>query len=149
MVKIRDLTNRQIIDQLTKYFKFIAALDSERKKRIKKGASEKDLYTKEEIEAKKIAKVNKVTHPNRKNHSSSPAVESTSIFHFKIDDEQLEEISENAKKSKVQQEDQMSVSRLIKTETIKSQKGLKEFESGPERSKLNLERSSKVKKKKL
>lgn len=91
MVKIRDLTNQQIVEQLKKYFKFITALDNERKKRIAQGANEEQLYTSEELEARSIAEVSRIKNPGK-----SASAESTTIFHLKMDENQLDELAENA-----------------------------------------------------
>jgi hypothetical protein len=95
MVKIKDLTNQQIVEQLTKYFKFITALDCERKKRISLGEPEEELCTSEELEAKEIAEVSRVNHSTEE--GPVPA-ESTTIFHLKIDDNQLDEIADSSRK---------------------------------------------------
>ena len=87
MVKIRDLSNQQIVEQLKKYFKFITALDSERKKRISQGADEEELYTSEELEARSIAEVSRIKRPGE----STPG-ESTTIFHLKVDENELDEL---------------------------------------------------------
>ena len=132
MVKIRDLTNQQIVQQLKKYFRFVTALDAERQKRIKQGASEKELYTSEELEAKKMA------------GEQPKAAESTTIFHLKMDDNQLDELAEEAESiGQSAKNKQYSVSQLInqgkdKKESDNAPEPMREIESDVTSHKLDL-----------
>jgi hypothetical protein len=132
MVKIRELSNQQIVQQLTKYFKFITALDSERQKRISQGADQDELYTSEELEARSIADVSRV----KPSGEVIPA-ESTTIFHLKIDDKQLDQLAESANAEP--RVEQVSVSDLISQSAKgKTESQFQEFDSDVTSHKLNL-----------
>jgi hypothetical protein len=145
MVKIRDLSNKQIVEQLTKYFKFISALDNERQKRIKSGQPQEELYTREEIEAREIAEVSRVSHEQ----GAGKVAESTTIFHLKMDDNHLDELADNASQSGA--DEQLEVSDLLAKSRKKSFKTeeapLNEFESDVTSHKLDL--APKVTKKRI
>lgn len=136
MVKIRDLSNKQIVQQLQKYFKFITALDAERQKRIEQGAPEEELFTAEELEAKRIAEVSRIRKLEEGGEEEPAAAESTTIFHLKMDDNQLDEIAEKADAQAASRQpggtnQQYSVSQLIEMEKDKSSapSPMKEIES--------------------
>ncbi|MBT7608312.1 MAG: hypothetical protein HN576_01055 [Bacteriovoracaceae bacterium] len=134
MVKIRDLSNKQIVEQLTKYFTFITALDQERQKRLDSGEIEQELYTKEELEARAIAEVSKVQH---KDEESPIPAESTTIFHLKMDDNQLDEIAVGSRLEKAQA--QVDVKDLLSGKSESSHGGaFREIESDVTSHKLHI-----------
>ena len=93
MVKISELSDKQLVGQLEKYQKILDQLTVERQKRISKGTNKKVLLTKKErAELKKQAEMEKEADE----------------FQLQIDDEEIEKINEEvaAKDNKEEEEDE-------------------------------------------
>lgn len=98
MVKIPDLTNKQLVSQLEKYGKIMGQLVSERDRRSAKNDSD-ELYTKAELLKK--------TKP-------TTAIESDNLLSF--DEDELNAIEQQANKAPVREEDdeEVGVTQLLK-----------------------------------
>lgn len=110
MVKIRDLTDKQLVAQLEKYEKIYLQLKGEREKRVQRGTNEKLLMTAKEKES---------LQEEIEDHLEAEAdnFEKTQAFQLKFDDSEIEQMeadkkaSENVKKD---DEDEVRVTQLLK-----------------------------------
>ena len=97
MVKIPDLTNKQLVAQLEKYGKIVDQLAKERNARVVKKDSD-DLYTKKELVAREAAK------PKTPQASADGG---DNLLSF--DDEELDAMDEVASKQEIKEEDDEEV----------------------------------------
>lgn len=102
MVKIRDLSNKQLVQQIEKYQKIIDGLYKERQKRISNNQPPEELLTPKELA---------IAEEERKRSQENEQ------FQLKLDDEEIESIKkENEKVQESRSEDQedlVRVTRLI------------------------------------
>jgi hypothetical protein len=85
MVKIKDLTEKQLITQIEKYERIYSQLLSERQKRVDAGSSFESLMTRKE---KKQALKNKDHETN-----TSLKREKTDTYHLTLDEEEISSLS--------------------------------------------------------
>lgn len=107
MVKIRELSDKQLLAQLEKYEKIYGQLVSERDKRVSSNGSDKGLLTAREAEEKRLAVV-----------EDTPIQQSdkTEAFHLKFDDEelsQMEAAKNESKGIKDEEDDEVRVTQLL------------------------------------
>jgi len=84
MVKIKDLTEKQLLSQIEKYEKIYNQLIAEREKRIAGGANPEALKTVSEKTADKIR-----IKEMQEAEASDSKQESSEVFHLSIDDTEL------------------------------------------------------------
>lgn len=127
MVKIRELTDRQLVSQLEKYEKIYVQLLRERDKRAKTVGSHKGLLTELEKKEAQEAQVTKNDKDIEK-VGETLAQEKTQFFHLKLNDEDLNQIEaqmerESAKNSET--ENEVHVTRLLQLSEVKPKKQVK------------------------
>ncbi len=103
MVKIPDLTNKQLVSQISKYAKILAQLTGERDKRTQVNDTD-DLYTKSEVEQRIKARA-----------ATAPAAEEDNLLSF--DDEEINAMDDLASKQDIKSEgedEEVRVTQLLK-----------------------------------
>ncbi|MCR9203230.1 MAG: hypothetical protein NXH75_01545 [Halobacteriovoraceae bacterium] len=108
MVKIRELSDKQLVSQLEKYEKIYGQLVGERDKRVQTKGSDKGLLTLKEIELKKL---------NEPEPEAEEVSENTQAFQVKFDDDELSgfDADNEALASKPEEEeDEVRVTQLLK-----------------------------------
>ncbi len=110
MVKIRDLTDKQLVAQLEKYEKIYLQLKGEREKRVLKGTKEELLLTSKEKEDFK---------EDIEEHIAEEAdnFEKTQAFQLKFDDSEIQQMEADKKaveKKNQEEEDEVRVTQLLK-----------------------------------
>lgn len=108
MVKIRELSDKQLLSQIEKYEKIYHQLITERDKRVANSGNEQALLTAKE-KAKKAKEAPAAAPPQEEG-------EDTQAFHLKFDDADLNQMEESMNESKPseQQEEQDSVTQLLR-----------------------------------
>jgi hypothetical protein len=121
MVKITELSNEQLLGQVTKYNGILQKLFLERDKRLKKGAPENELFTKEEL----AERVTEADEP-------APEKESGDVFQFTLDDIEIQPMSKSSSggNSAPADEEMVRVTQLLKL----SKDELKELQDAKEAS---------------
>ena len=151
MVKIKDLSNPQIVSQLKKYQKIIDELIKERAKRLEGGQPAKELYTPKELSAlQKTPAPKPAPAPKVKAEPVEEVVEEPSAvqaegdegaFQVSFDDGELDEFKENMAKEKQKEEEdeeQIRVTQLLtlsKDDLAELQANKKKSESKPKKAK--------------
>lgn len=122
MVKLRELSNKQLVAQIEKHEKIYFRLKEEREKRVQKSGSDEGLLTRKELKEKaKQAETNKSDEfqykefnetkvkeeqkqePSEEASSNNP--EKTQIFHLKLNDDELNSF-EKANKPQEEEKEQ-------------------------------------------
>lgn len=107
MVKIRELSDKQLLSQIEKYEKIYKQLLAERDKRLDSGAQAAGLLTakEKELQTKTGASSNSLSSP-----------EKTQAFQVKFDDADISQMEEDVKDSgkASQHEEEDSVTQLLK-----------------------------------
>lgn len=88
MVKIKDLTEKQLLSQIEKYEKIYTQLLAERDKRVAAGANPDALKTVAEKTADKI-RIKEMQEAQAQAEASDSTPESSESFHLSIDDNEL------------------------------------------------------------
>ena len=125
MVKIRDLSNKQILQQVVKYEKILDGLYQERDKRLAKGVAESELFTPEQLKKKNDSEVAKQPKASSKKESSevSEPVDplakqdegTKDSFSVNFDEDELQTMQdEAAKATEDEEEDHVGVTQLIR-----------------------------------
>ncbi len=110
MVKIRELSDKQLISQLEKYEKIYNQLTSERDKRADSRGDKFDLMTAKEKEQKAL---NTPSESSSENSNS----DKTQAFQLKFDDaeiDQMEKIEEERSSANSTQTEEVRVTQLLK-----------------------------------
>lgn len=106
MVKIRELSDKQLVSQLEKYEKIYGQLVGERDKRVRSKGSDKGLLTIKEIELKKVDEP----------EPEEEVAESTQAFQVKFDDDELSGFdadNEAMSAKNEEEEDEVRVTQLL------------------------------------
>jgi len=107
MVKIKDLSEKQLLSQIEKYQKIYSQLLAERDKRVAAGANLEDLSTnaeKEELEKQKIEQESEVKNE-----------QDTDAFQLSIGDRELSSYNdENDNLAEQKEEEEVRATQLIK-----------------------------------
>ncbi len=160
MVKIKDLTEKQLLSQIEKYEKIYTQLLAERDKRVKSGADMESLKTAAEKKADQIRKEKgkeKEQEQEQKKKlnsrplsseepSASDESDSTSAYHLKIDESELSNITANNEATDAQEEEEEEVRVTQLLQLSKAQ--LEELRGGAEKEKKKEKKSFFGKKKK-
>ncbi len=135
MVKIRDLTEKQLLSQIEKYEKIYTQLLAEREKRVRNGADLESLKTSAEKTADKIRQqqAKQKQKLEAQIEEDSPVVdESTAAYHLKIDESELSSL--NAQDDNVEAEDEEEEEEVRVTQLLQlSKEQLEELRGGGEK----------------
>lgn len=160
MVKIKDLSNPQIVQQLKKYQKIIDELVKERSKRIDDGQPKKELFTTQELsriqeEAAPVAKAAPAPAPVKKaapapveeaaeEPTATPAQEvgDDGAFQVSFDDGELDEFKENMAKEKEKEEENDEQIRVTQLLTL-SKEDLAELQANKKKSESKAKKAKK------
>ncbi len=116
MVKIKDLTEKQLLAQIEKYEKIYHQLLAERSKRIKDGATASELMTERE---RKLQQSNKHPSSVKPKAEKIEKVETQSgngpseAYHLKIDDKALSEMKTFEEDVDDDEEEEVRVTQLL------------------------------------
>lgn len=112
MVKIRELSDKQLVSQLEKYEKIYTQLVNEREKRVtKRGGDPKGLLTAKEEEER----VKSQPQAAQVEEEAPASDGGTKAFHLKFDDSELSAMQEEEERShQKEEEDEVRVTQLLK-----------------------------------
>ncbi len=89
MVKIKDLTQKQLLSQIEKYEKIYTQLLAERQKRVEGGIEKALLMTSAEKKAEQIRKKQAAQKANVSNEQTNEENVTEEAYHLKIDESEL------------------------------------------------------------
>ena len=131
MVKIKDLTQKQLLSQIEKYEKIYTQLLAERQKRVEGGIEKALLMTSAEKKAEQIRKKQASSKANISNAQASEENVTEEAYHLKIDESELstmESSSEDAPEEE-EVEEEVRVTQLLQL----SKEQLEELRGGPKK----------------
>lgn len=144
MVKIKDLSHKQLIAQLEKYEKVYNQLLEERKKRIKEGINKQALMTALEkkkgflhgLDAPKSAKTETAAADQESVEEENSNPDATQAYHLKFDDMEINQLNEAATDAsdganQEAEEEEVRVTQLLKL----SKEQLEELRGGGKKKK--------------
>ncbi len=111
MVKIRELSDTQLVSQIQKYERIYFQLVNERDKRVESQGKSKALYTPRELELNIVD-----TAQEEEEEDSSPSNE-TKSYQLKFDESEIDQINEAEKSVELQKEtpeDEVRVTQLLR-----------------------------------
>jgi hypothetical protein len=117
MVKIRELSDKQLVAQLEKYEKIYLQLVGEREKRVKRGTVEEVLLTQREKQELKASQIEEEVFKEEPQEEQS-SDDKTQAFHLKFDDAEIlnmeKEKEAEAKAKEPVEDDEVRVTQLLK-----------------------------------
>ena len=143
MVKIKDLTEKQLLSQLEKYEKIYNQLISERQKRVSAGADINALMT---VSEKKAEAERRKKEASSENNSPKPnkTDEPTEAYHLKIDENEISALNQdnNSAPDQEEEEEEVRVTQLLQL----SKEQLEELRGGAAKKNEKVDKKKKKKK---
>jgi len=131
MVKIKDLTQKQLLSQIEKYEKIYTQLLAERQKRVEGGIEKALLMTSAEKKAEQIRKKQAAQKANVSNEQDSEENVKEEAYHLKIDESELSTMKASGEgvPEDEEVEEEVRVTQLLQL----SKEQLEELRGGPKK----------------
>ena len=129
MVKIKDLTQKQLLSQIEKYEKIYTQLLAERQKRVDGGVEKALLMTSAERKAEQIREKKASQKSNISNEQGDEENTTEEAYHLKIDESELSNLKSSSASALEEVEEEVRVTQLLQL----SKEQLEELRGGPKK----------------